>query len=257
MPVFRDSPLAPTSPEPTQTEIKTAAPAAAQPESWSARDAWKCFGMMVVFRVTIAGVSGAAWTVLRWRSNGISHFCFALANYSVYILTAAYFARTESPESFTKAVGLKRGPGSYTWFAAVSALIIIGVTHFLISAGWGRGLEHGPVWSFRHTPGADRYGYVVPLLLLAPVCEEIYMRGFLYRAFRGSYAAEVSVVLIVAITAYTHWNQFRQSGLAALSITAVTIVQCLLRERTGRLQDCMVCHFVYNAGGFLFSMMGR
>jgi membrane protease YdiL (CAAX protease family) len=125
----------------------------------------------------------------------------------------------------------------------------------MIVAGWGKGVYTSSIWGFQHTFGFERFLYVFPLLILAPLCEEIFMRGFLYRAFRGSYPVELSTLLVVAVTAYTHWDQFRQSGIAAVDITAMTVVQCYLRERTGRLQDCIASHFAFNASGLLFSAM--
>ena len=244
-----------TVPEPTPAETEVSAPPAVPPDSWSARDAWKCLGMMLVFSLMLSLMSGAAWNLLHWHRGGFSHLCFALADYSINILTALYFARAESWVLFQKAFGLERGTMSYTWFAIVSALLIRAVGHALILSGAGKGVHSGSLWGFNHTFGLERYGYAIPLVILAPLCEEIYMRGFLYRAFRGSYSMELSILLNVVVTAFTHWGQFRESGVAVLGITAMTIVQCYLRERTGRLQDCIVCHFVYNASGLLVSMM--
>lgn len=241
--------------EPIAAEAEATSPAAVPPESWSARDGWKCLGMMLVFSLVVSLMSEAAWTLLRWHRSGTSHLCFALADYSINILTALYFARTESWVLFQRAFGLERGPTTYTWFAIVSALIIRGLGHALIVSGVAKGVQTGSIWGFQHTFGLERYLYAFPLAVLAPLCEEIYMRGFLYRAFRGSYSVELSILLIVLLTAFTHWNQFRQSGAAVLEITAMTIVQCYLRERTGRLQDCIVSHFLFNASGLLVSMM--
>ncbi len=75
------------------------------------------------------------------------------------------------------------------------------------------------------------------------------MRGFFYRAFRGSYPIILSTGLILGITALTHWGQVHRSGFAALAIGALAVFQCYLRERTGNLWDCIICHFVFNASG--------
>ena len=70
------------------------------------------------------------------------------------------------------------------------------------------------------------------------------MRGFLYRAFRGSYSVRLSMLLILGVVAWTHSNQFH-SWVAALDLSALTILQCYLRER-GNLRDCIASHLVFN-----------
>ena len=72
------------------------------------------------------------------------------------------------------------------------------------------------------------------------------MRGFLYRSFRGSYPVWLSVGLVVLVAMETHFWEIRQSWLPAITIPALTIVQCCLRER-GNLWDCIGCHFAFNA----------
>jgi len=72
------------------------------------------------------------------------------------------------------------------------------------------------------------------------------MRGFLYRAFRGSYSIQLSTVLMVGSMSLTHSNQFYHSWVAAADLSALTILQCFLRER-GTLRDCIASYLTYNA----------
>ncbi len=81
------------------------------------------------------------------------------------------------------------------------------------------------------------------------------MRGFFYRAFRGSYSVAVSTLLILGITAVTHWSQFYHSWIAAVDLSALTVLQCFLRERTGNLWDCILCHLVFNVTGAFPSLL--
>jgi len=113
----------------------------------------------------------------------------------------------------------------------------------MYAAGLAKGVTSSDAWGFRHTLGPERYLFLVPALL-APFCEELYMRGFLYRAFRGSYSIQLSTLLIVGVVAWTHSNQFH-SWVAALDLSALTVLQCYLRER-GNLRDCMASHLVFN-----------
>jgi membrane protease YdiL (CAAX protease family) len=79
----------------------------------------------------------------------------------------------------------------------------------------------------------------------------------LYRAFRGSYSIAASAALIVAITGLLHINQFSRSWAAVMSISAITLLQCFLRERTGSLWDCIICHLVFNFTGLLTSQLSH
>jgi membrane protease YdiL (CAAX protease family) len=80
-----------------------------------------------------------------------------------------------------------------------------------------------------------------------PFVEESIMRGFFYRAFRGSYSVAVSTLLVVAIALATHWTQDYRSWVALIALGAGNVLFCFLRERSDGLWDCILCHFVYNA----------
>jgi hypothetical protein len=184
--------LAQVGPEPVVGE--------AVPEgSWFARDAWKCLGMFVVFDVVLdiawraIGAEFAGFSV--WLRSGAGHFALSIVHYTVYILTTLYFARMSSTRAFLKFFGLDRSTSDYIWFAVVATLAIRVIGHFAIAWGWSRGVNITSFWGFNHSLGLERYLYLAPALM-APFGEELYMRGFLYRAFRGSYSVAVSTLLI-------------------------------------------------------------
>jgi membrane protease YdiL (CAAX protease family) len=225
--------------------------------SWSAKDAWKCLGMFVVFEFVIVVVWRAIGITLPgfryFSGTGAGHLTYSLVHYAVQIPNVLYFARTETFQSFLRAFGLTTGPSRYAWFAAATALVIRGVSHLVITYGYSRGVTTTSLWGFTHSLGLERLLYVAPALM-APFGEELYMRGFFYRAFRRSYSLVVSTVLILAITTVTHWSQAHRSWIAAVGIGALTIVQCFLWERTGNLWDCIICHFAFSASGAFLSL---
>jgi membrane protease YdiL (CAAX protease family) len=171
----------------------------------------------------------------------------AILHYSVGLLTAAYFARTESLASFWTGFGLDRKPSDYVWFGVTMALIIRGFGRFMVIHGWGHGVWDHDIIGFKQTTGLDRYFFLAPLLFLAPLFEESIYRGFLYKAFRGSHWMVTSMALIVGYTAYTHWSYYSHSWVAAFDLSVLTIVQCYLRENSDSLWDCILCHFAFNA----------
>jgi membrane protease YdiL (CAAX protease family) len=222
---------------------------------WSARDAWKCLGMLLVFQfVSTLVFSAIDWHIYgfySWREHsGLGRFLMAVLYYAIGLLTAAYFARTETLASFWKGLGLDRKPSDYVWYGVVMALIIRFFGHFAIMHGWGKGVSNFDFNAFIKTADHERYLYLVPPLLLAPLCEEAINRGFIYKAFRSTYSMKVSIALILAWTAYAHWGQYRQSYLAAFDLSMLTIVQCYLREKSDSLWDCILCHFAFNASTF-------
>ena len=224
---------------------------------WVAKDAWKCLGMFVVFHLGIGQMLRAVEILVpafrHLAGTGAGHVIYSIIHYSVFILTALYFARVESLETFLKAFGLMKFPSTYTWFAVAVTLIIRLAGHWIVTSGLAKGATTTSLWGFAHTTGFDRILFLAPALM-APFAEELYMRGFFYRAFRGSYSVLASTLLILGITAWTHLDQYYRSWVAAVDLSALTLLQCFLRERTGNLRDCIICHLVFNATGALLAL---
>jgi len=226
---------------------------------WSARDAWKCLALLVALQFVLGFVIKLVVSVVdlrfpgfySWYRGGFGYFFTSILYYAVYLLTAAYFARTESLPTFWKAFGLDRKPSEYVWFGVVMALVIRFSSHFMIIHGWGKGVTNYDTFASKSTYGLEKCFFLAPLLLLAPLFEESINRGFLYKAFRQSYTTSISMVLIVAWTAFTHWPQYHQSLLAVVGLSVLTIVQCFLREKSDSLWDCIICHMAFNWSGLL------
>jgi hypothetical protein len=122
---------------------------------WSARDAWKCLGMLFIVGFALEGVFIALDLCFpsfrNWRVNGFSYFSRSVLHYSVGLLIAAYFARTETLASFCKGFGLDRKPSDYIWFGIVAALIIRFCGHFMIIHGWGKGVSDYDIAAYKRT----------------------------------------------------------------------------------------------------------
>ncbi len=218
---------------------------------WSQRDAWKFLGMYLVF--------GALWSVVTnsldahlhpfylWTWSPFGVVTMAVLYAGLCVLTAAYFARTETFTSFCKAMGLDRRLSKYVWFGVVAAVGIQFVGYVLHALHLVKLYsDNYEVNRFDAIPGAQRYLYLFPVLF-APFWEEPVNRGFLYKSFRGSYSAPVATSLIVAWTALTHWNQYRHFGWGVIDLSAWTVLLCYLREKSDSLWDCIWCHFAFNA----------
>jgi membrane protease YdiL (CAAX protease family) len=218
---------------------------------WSARGAWRCLGMIIVFDIFLEIITLALDSRFsdfrKWHENGFGYFSTGVLHFAIYVLTAAYFARTETLAAFLKGFSLDCKPSNYAWFGVTMALIVRFFGHFMLINGWGKGVLNHEYIAFKHTLGFERYFFLLPTLFLAPFFEELLNRGFLYKAFRGSYPVGISMALIVAWTAISHWPYYSHSFLAAFCLSMIAIVQCYLREKSDSLWDCILCHFTFNA----------
>jgi membrane protease YdiL (CAAX protease family) len=219
---------------------------------WSARDAWKCILVLICFEFISAFI--LSWLSFfyaglhNWLHSESGYFLLSIFYSGIYLFAVAYFARTESWKTFFEGFGLNRKPSDYVWFGMVFAIVVVFVSHFIFSHGWVKGYAPFDIKAFRRDVTSERYFYLAPMLL-APFFEEPVFRGFLYKAFRGSYSITVSTILILAVTCLAHWSQYSHSMLSAISISSVTIIQCYLREKSNSLWDCIFCHLAFNASG--------
>lgn len=169
---------------------------------------------------------------------------------AICILTAAYFARTETLRTFLEGFGLNRKPSPNVWLGVCVAVVLRMFAYGLIHHDLGPGVKTAPYVGTTHAISLDRFLLQTPILL-APFFEETYMRGFLYKAFRGSCSIGLSKALIVGLTAVTYWNQYSRCWVATISLSGLAVILCYLREKSDSLWDCICCHFVFNFTGLL------
>jgi membrane protease YdiL (CAAX protease family) len=83
-------------------------------------------------------------------------------------------------------------------------------------------------------------------VLLTAFYEETVTRGFLYRAFRGSYQVFASIVCVLLFVGYFHWGLTAQP-LAFVLLLIGAVLLCMIREWTGSIWNCILFHAAYNA----------
>jgi membrane protease YdiL (CAAX protease family) len=214
--------------------------------------------MILVFQILLEFV---VWTLrLRvswfrhWTYGNSFYFSMVVLDAAVWVVTAAYFARTETWRAFREGFGLKRGTSNYVWLGISVAIVLRIILYALERLYLGPVVSTTPSARFSLAPNVDRLLFLAPQLL-APFFEEMVMRGFLYKAFRGSFSVWLSVTLVVVIAVLAHWDHYHgpASWLPALGVVSMNVLLCLLREKSDSLWDCIWCHLTFNASTLLMS----
>jgi membrane protease YdiL (CAAX protease family) len=95
----------------------------------------------------------------------------------------------------------------------------------------------------------DRYGTLIGscviIIVVAPICEEIFFRGFLYRILRGRMGLWPALVITGALFGAVHLSS--GGPLAVALIAPLGFLLCLVYERSGSLFPCIALHSLNNA----------
>jgi membrane protease YdiL (CAAX protease family) len=146
-------------------------------------------------------------------------------------------------------LGLREGDVGAGVLAALLGLaaswIVGGVITQLVEAIRGR-----PIKQPEQLP-SDLHGAAIALaafavIIVAPIAEELFFRGFLYQAFRKRRGAMPAILLSAAVFAIAHFDPLLIAGIFPLGI-----VFAYLFERRGSLGANITAHMVYNLIGFI------
>lgn len=91
----------------------------------------------------------------------------------------------------------------------------------------------------------DRIFALLAIVIIAPVAEELVMRGWLYGKIRSRWGVAVSMLIVSLLFAVLHgqWN-------VGVSVFALSLVLCGLREITGTIWSGMLLHILSNGIAF-------
>lgn len=91
----------------------------------------------------------------------------------------------------------------------------------------------------------DRVVAIIALVFIAPIAEEIIMRGWLYGKLREKLKLPLAMLLVSLLFAVLHgqWN-------VSVGVFALSIVLCGLREITGTIWSGMLLHMLSNGIAF-------
>jgi membrane protease YdiL (CAAX protease family) len=136
--------------------------------------------------------------------------------------------------------------------AGLTVLVVVSLVHIGFTSIFGEGHDYSQVQKLKMTK--NPISFIVGSLssvLLAPLSEEIYCRGFAYTIFKKHYGKIVGVMLSSFLYAGLHfdmWNTF--------SFIILGVVFALLFESTNSLVPGITAHTVINLSTVVLIMIG-
>jgi uncharacterized protein len=224
------------------------------PEGLSRRPRWPAWYALAGFLVALTGtlvVLGIAIAVLGMDpdddSAGLT-IVGVLLQTAVFIATAVFFAsRTARPRAWH--FGLNR-----TAFWPAVGWAALGMFSFYLLAGaYSALLDPETEQGITEALGADEgtFGLVVAglmVIVVAPVGEELFFRGFFYRALRTRFSVLVAALLDGALFGLIHFDSSVDDVWLILPVLGTLgFMFCLVYERTGSLFPVIALHAINNA----------
>ena len=138
-------------------------------------------------------------------------------------------------------------------------LVVVGIVAVAITnALWLQGLLGKPAHSLGITLNVstvDKIVIGVQMCVSAPIIEEIFFRGLLYRALRNRMSILPAVVVAGFIFGAVHGIAYPLNTLPPRMVFGV--ISCLLYERTGSLYPSMALHGLVDGSGFEAAISGQ
>ena len=182
--------------------------------TWKARDAWLCVlalivGQFVIFFWLRFGARGSH-AFSAWLETASGSAFTVVVEGGLWLFSALWFSRVPTVRAFLEPAGLKHDLNMVGWCAACVAIGIALIDGYGVSRGLTASSKQPHPMGYDAVGAAWRF-YVLKSVIIDPFFEEAVTRGFLYRAFRGSYGPILSTFLVVGFSAYFHWGSVSRS----------------------------------------------
>jgi len=188
--------------------------------------------------------AGLLWAIDRVanRPNGTGTLIIEAINIAVALLLARRFGPLRRatfgwrPMSITPA-------GALLWI--LLAFVAVGAAN----AAYASVVPHWYVTRIYRYQNSELESWllVIAAVVAAPVAEELFFRGFLYRALRNSWGVALAVLVSSAIFGMAHW-WFGDPIQSVFPRVTIGIALALLYEHTGSLYPGMLAHAWINLG---------
>lgn len=168
---------------------------------------------------------------------------------AIFVATAAMLAHSGLRRVRSSQFGLLRTP---LWRAAL--LVVLAVVLFYgFAAVWSVLLENKTKEKLLEQLGANEgavllVGSAVLTCVIAPICEEILFRGFIFTSLRNWRGPWPAAILTGIVFGAVHATSAPEIDLAPLAFLG--FVLCLLYRATGSLYPCIAAHAINNCFAF-------
>jgi membrane protease YdiL (CAAX protease family) len=216
---------------------------------WKGRGAWFCvlalvtcqFFLHLFLRLGARASPGFS----QWLGTVPGSAFAVVLQAGLFLPLVFWFSRVPVIPDFIARAGLKQGVNRFGWCAAWLALGLALIDGYGHSRGLTASSEQPHPLKYMSIGAAS--WFFLKSVLIVPFYEETVTRGFLYRAFRGSYGALASTIATLCFSAYFHWSSMSRSLFTAACLGSLWVLLCIVRERTGSLWGCFLGHAVYNS----------
>lgn len=191
----------------------------------------------------LSAVLSAAGVDKSGTSPGLTAGGTAIVDLAVVAACVLLAAMTTRPRAWQ--FGLRSAPLGYT--AAIAGIGVL--AFFLFSLVYGAIVQPKSPQKTIENLGADQntallVSGALVVILIAPVCEELFFRGFLYRTLRLRMPMWAAALIDGVVFGIVHGSS---TAISALPILAVLgIVFCWVYERTGTLFATIALHALNN-----------
>ena len=177
------------------------------------------------------------------------------AQLAAYVLTVgfmAFYVGAKYHAPFLPAVRWNMPAGKSVWLALAGGSVL-GIGSQLAGALLHRWIPKSlPIEEYFTTP-ASAYVLSAFGILVAPLVEELFFRGFLYPALARPMGQAAGIGLTAGLFALLHGGQLAMAWAPLLVLFAVGTVLTMVRARTNSVATCVLIHTGYNFT--LFTML--
>jgi uncharacterized protein len=237
--------LPPPAPPPDPPELPEAA---ARPPGWPAWYAPVAFVVVFGLTTVLAGMLLAITGTDTHDSSAAVTIVGTLIQSGVFIGTAVMFASfVDKPRPWQFGLRRTRFWPAVGWAAlALFAFYLSAVVYTAVVNPDVKQTVTEDLGADQGTAGLIIAGVVV--IVVAPIAEEFFFRGFFYRALRNRFAIPVAALLDGAVFGFIHWDFSSAHGLLIVPPLALLgVILCLVYERTGSLFPAMAIHAFNNS----------
>lgn len=202
----------------------------------------------------LIGLPLAWWAPREVLDSPITNTLFSIISYCLAIVLIIWLPpkilKKKISASSRESLGLSGLP---TWTDIglapigyiVSVLIAMGITAIFNLMPWFNANEAQDLGYSPYMVGVERGVAFVLLAIIAPIVEEIIFRGFLYGKLRIKIPKWLAILVTSLVFGLVHmqWN-------VGITVFAMSIVTCSLREITGTIYAGMLVHIINNAVAF-------